>query len=192
MKAGRDDTPSIREIGELTARLRRLSAAGRNADPVERASFLAEKDALLARIEESTRSAGARAVDERRADADGWFAGGYDAAHSAHLADLGGVDVDASEGAPPTAGLGYAVPPDVDGRTLPPWPAGTMPAEMLDGIEERRTAPARPDDPAEFRARIDALREQICRRDADDARAVETGEWARDEAVEADDDGCSR
>ena len=42
--------PSIREITELTARLRRLSAAGRDADPAERAAFLADKDALIERI----------------------------------------------------------------------------------------------------------------------------------------------
>lgn len=47
------DTPSIREITELTARLRRLSAAGRDAEPAERAAFLAEKDALIERITSS-------------------------------------------------------------------------------------------------------------------------------------------
>lgn len=85
-------------------------------------------------------------------------------------------------------------PTDVDGRLLPPWPAGTMPAEMLDGIEERRTASAQPDDPAEFRARIEALRQQIRERDAirGDTRATETGEWAQDQNADADEDGWSR
>src|SRR5690349_17671032 len=45
-----DTTPSIAEIAALTARLRALSNAGPGADPQERARFLADKDALLARI----------------------------------------------------------------------------------------------------------------------------------------------
>lgn len=48
--SARDDTPSIREIAELTARLRALSNAGRHGDPAEREAFLADKDALIARI----------------------------------------------------------------------------------------------------------------------------------------------
>lgn len=42
--------PTVAEIAALTARLRMLSTQGRNADPAERAAFLADKDALLARI----------------------------------------------------------------------------------------------------------------------------------------------
>lgn len=49
--AARDDIPSIREIADLTRRLRTLSTAGRDADPTERAAFLADKAALIARIE---------------------------------------------------------------------------------------------------------------------------------------------
>ncbi len=48
-----DDAPSTREIAELTGRLRRLSVAGSDADAAERAAFLADKDALLARIPDS-------------------------------------------------------------------------------------------------------------------------------------------
>ena len=58
MAARNEDTPSIREIAELTRRLRELSNAGRDADPAERAAFLADKDALIARIEASTHRAG--------------------------------------------------------------------------------------------------------------------------------------
>ena len=57
MTARNEDMPSIREIAELTARLRRLSAAGRYADPAERAACLADKDALIARIEAAYRRA---------------------------------------------------------------------------------------------------------------------------------------
>ena len=58
MTARNEDMPSIREIAELTARLRRLSAAGRNVDPAERAAFLSDKDALIARIKAATHRAG--------------------------------------------------------------------------------------------------------------------------------------
>lgn len=44
------DEPTIDEIADLSRRLRALSAAGRDADPAERAAFLADKDALIARI----------------------------------------------------------------------------------------------------------------------------------------------
>lgn len=49
-RSGRDGAPTIREIAELTARLRELSAPGRRVDPRERAAFLTDKDALVARI----------------------------------------------------------------------------------------------------------------------------------------------
>ncbi|WP_300008285.1 hypothetical protein [Pseudonocardia sp.] len=42
--------PTVREIAELTARLRELSARGREVDPDQRAAFLADKHALLNRI----------------------------------------------------------------------------------------------------------------------------------------------
>jgi hypothetical protein len=45
-----DNPPSTAEIAALTARLRALSNAGVAADPAERARFLADKDALIARI----------------------------------------------------------------------------------------------------------------------------------------------
>ena len=42
--------PSLAEIAALTARLRTLSNTAAGADPVERARFLADKDALMDRI----------------------------------------------------------------------------------------------------------------------------------------------
>jgi len=42
--------PSIREIAELTARLRQLATAGIHADVAEQSAFLADTDALLDRI----------------------------------------------------------------------------------------------------------------------------------------------
>lgn len=42
--------PTVAEIADLTRRLRGLTTAGRDADPAERAAFLADKRALLARI----------------------------------------------------------------------------------------------------------------------------------------------
>ncbi|MBN9102337.1 MAG: hypothetical protein J0I49_30195 [Pseudonocardia sp.] len=46
----RPTPPSVREIAALTARLRELSARGRDVDEADRAAFLVDKDALLARI----------------------------------------------------------------------------------------------------------------------------------------------
>ncbi|MHA6628359.1 hypothetical protein ACU61A_23220 [Pseudonocardia sichuanensis] len=47
---GGGPAPSVREIADLTARLRTLTTAGRDVDPAERAAFLADKAAILARI----------------------------------------------------------------------------------------------------------------------------------------------
>lgn len=54
ISAGRE-RPSVAEIAELTARLRRLTRAGVSADPAEREAFLVAKRELLARIEEADR-----------------------------------------------------------------------------------------------------------------------------------------
>ncbi|OLS99362.1 hypothetical protein BJF90_39315 [Pseudonocardia sp. CNS-004] len=49
--AGRtDQPPTVREIAAFAARLRAVAAAGPDVDPAERAAFLADKAALLARI----------------------------------------------------------------------------------------------------------------------------------------------
>ena len=45
-----DSPPTLAEIAAFTRRLRALSAAGSDADPVELAAFLADKAALFARI----------------------------------------------------------------------------------------------------------------------------------------------
>lgn len=42
--------PTVAEIAALTARLRDLSARGWDVDPAERTAFLADRDALMARI----------------------------------------------------------------------------------------------------------------------------------------------
>lgn len=46
---------TVREIADLTARLRRITQAGPAADPAEREAFLVAKRELLARIEEASR-----------------------------------------------------------------------------------------------------------------------------------------
>ncbi len=51
MNRDHGSTPSIAEIAALTARLRDLTSAGASADPAARAAFLADKDALIARID---------------------------------------------------------------------------------------------------------------------------------------------
>lgn len=47
----RPDIPTMREITDLLTRLRAVSGRGAGADPTERAAFLADKHALIARIE---------------------------------------------------------------------------------------------------------------------------------------------
>lgn len=42
---------SVHEIAELTARLRRITEAGQDSDPVEREAYLAAKRELIERIE---------------------------------------------------------------------------------------------------------------------------------------------
>lgn len=59
-RSGREGAPTVREIAELTARLRELSTQGRSADPGERAAFLADKHALLGRITDSQHDGGDR------------------------------------------------------------------------------------------------------------------------------------
>jgi hypothetical protein len=51
MTAGADRGPTVAEIAALTARLRTLSQAGRDADPAEVDRFLADKHELLDRID---------------------------------------------------------------------------------------------------------------------------------------------
>jgi hypothetical protein len=50
------DSPSVREIAELIGRLRQLTTAGPDADPAERAAFLANKDDLIERITNADRT----------------------------------------------------------------------------------------------------------------------------------------
>jgi hypothetical protein len=47
--------PSVQEIAEVTAELRRVLELGSAADPAEREAVLAAKRELLARIEEADR-----------------------------------------------------------------------------------------------------------------------------------------
>lgn len=49
----RPAAPTVREIAELTARLRDITARGRDVDAGERAQLLADKEALIARMTES-------------------------------------------------------------------------------------------------------------------------------------------
>lgn len=58
---GREGAPTVREIADLLGGLRELSARDREIEPRERAAFLADKEALLARITES-----ATATDEQQ------------------------------------------------------------------------------------------------------------------------------
>lgn len=61
----RPAAPSVREIAALTARLRAISTLGRAVAPAERAQFLADKDALIARITAADTDRSRAAVRER-------------------------------------------------------------------------------------------------------------------------------
>jgi hypothetical protein len=131
-----DNRPSIAEIAALTRHLRELSAQDRDADPAERAAFLAEKDALLARIVDS--DAGSAPDQELHR-------------HRAHLDRTSGpddvvYDADDSQWWHPGGSARLDLPhPDM----LPPVPQ-----------------PAHEVDPDELAARVAALREQITDRQA--------------------------
>lgn len=131
-----DNRPTIAEFAALTHRLRELSAQGCDADPADRAAFLAEKDALLARIVDS--DAGP-ASDRELHD------------HRAHLDRTAGpddvvCDADDSQWWHPGGSARLDLPhPDM----LPPLPQ-----------------PAHEVDPDELAARLAALREQITDRHA--------------------------
>ena len=64
------ESPTIAEIAALTARLRELTTPGRPVDEAERAAFLADKNALLARITEADHD---MHDDGEEADLDGEF-----------------------------------------------------------------------------------------------------------------------
>lgn len=61
--------PTVREVADLAARLRSLR--GRDVDPAERAAFLADKEALIARITGSPPARQGVTLDEATVAADG-------------------------------------------------------------------------------------------------------------------------
>lgn len=61
----RPAAPTVREIAALTARLREITAQGRDVDPAEQAQFLADKDALIARGTATETDRSRAAVRER-------------------------------------------------------------------------------------------------------------------------------
>jgi hypothetical protein len=80
--------PTAREVADLTARLRQLSAPGRHVDPDERAAFLDDKHALLDRIAAAERAPQPGAADDVigcREAADRLVVMGHDRAHAETL-----------------------------------------------------------------------------------------------------------
>ena len=74
---GPERVPSVAEVAALTCRLRELSTAGPGAEPAARVAFLADKQALLARIDpaltnpsvtDHAPAAGYRAAEHQAAD----------------------------------------------------------------------------------------------------------------------------
>lgn len=66
-RSGRGGAPTVREIADLIGRLRELSLDGSDIDPGERAAFLADKDALLARIADSNMASDSERYDGEQA-----------------------------------------------------------------------------------------------------------------------------
>lgn len=171
----RDGRPTIVEVAALTHRLRELSARGRDADPAERAEFLAKKDALFARI------ADAGPVSDQALHQ-----------HCAHLDRTDGpddvvFDADDSQWWHPGGSARLDLPhPDV----LPPWEQlapGAVPAELaaraaalreqagVDGASARTVREGEHQVPwwaVVDGAEMEARREQLARWH-DDAPAVE-------------------
>ncbi len=128
----RHDRPTIAEVVALTRRMRELSSQGHDADPAERAAFLAEKDALLARIADS--AAGPAPGRELHH-------------HRSHLNRTDGpdyVEFDTEDSQWHPGGSARLDLPHPD--ALPPW---EQPAYAVDGVPEQiimhdagpRTAP---------------------------------------------------
>lgn len=148
--------PSVAEIAALSRRLRELSAQGRDADPTERAAFLADKDALLARIalaRDADTYVGAEETAEQRHD------------HRVPPNRIAPADTDL----PPETMIGR----EPGARpSMPPWmreQAARHEAEVAAGT----AAALRADDTAELQARIEELRERIAARSAGLPEAAE-------------------
>lgn len=163
--------PSVSEIAALNRRLRELSAQGRDADPAERAAFLADKDALLARIADTHTDFGGEFLP----------ADGVGQEPHGHHARLGRRDEVADDAA----------------VAMPEWmreQARRTEAEIAAG----NAPPPRPDDLDELAARIATLQERIAARDTDasftgrtvdpeqDARGDQLARWHRDDTTEND------
>lgn len=171
----RPTPPSVREIAALTARLRELSGRDRSADPVqdeaERAVFLADKDALFARIPhaatDGTDSAGDGRVPHSHAAIIDRSEPPGTVDDAVHLDDLDRPWT--VQGT--TRDTAHAVVAD-RGRDGAVWLV--MPEQMREQarraearIDDGTAGPAQLDDPAEIAARVAALRERIAARDTD-------------------------
>ncbi|GAA3242508.1 hypothetical protein GCM10017691_46650 [Pseudonocardia petroleophila] len=149
--------PSVAEIAALTRRPRELSAPGRTVDPRERAAFLADKDALIARITDTTDA------DSDAADTD---AGGE--GHE-HLARTGRTDQASEEGWWARA---ESTDPTVEAVTFDA--AGYYSDARLAAIAQARAAGDT--------ERAERLQNAPWSTPADDERAPEMPEWMREQA----------
>src|SRR5690242_12388776 len=132
------DVPTAAEIAALTARLGELSSAGAAADDADRARFLADKDALIARITDAAR----HADPPPRSREDAWAA----AAAEDALTEL--VRARAEEGRYALVGpSGRTWRTDPDGRPVEPGrrgrAQGPAPAHGPQGVHGHRTHMAR-------------------------------------------------
>lgn len=204
----RADRPSVAEIAALTRRFRELSAPGRTVDPTERAAFLADKDALLARITDTTDADTADAERHEhvartgrtdQAPEEGWWARAESADPTAEPAtfDVAGYYSDArlaaiaqaraagdTERAERLQNAPWSTSQDVEQvPEIPEWmreQARRTEAEIADGTY----VASPPDDLTRFADRLAALREQT---DPDaSGRRDQLARWHHDDHAAAE------
>lgn len=191
--------PSVAEIAALTRRLRELSAPGRAVDPGERAAFLADKDALIARITDTHAATDTDAATDRelhqhtarigRADqsADPTVqtvtfdvAGYYSDAHLAAMAEARAAGE--TERAERLQNAPWSAPAEDEWvPAMPDWmreQARRTEAAIADGTY----VPGPPDDLARFTDRLAALRGQTV--EDDPARREQLARWHTDDTAD--------
>jgi hypothetical protein len=202
--------PSVAEIAALTRRLRELSTPGRAVDPRERAAFLADKDALIARIADTHEATDTDAVTGRelhqhtarlgrtdQAPQRGWWAraesadpsvqavtsdvaGYYSDAHLAAIADARAAGD--TERAEQLQDAPWSAPAE-DERVpaMPDW-MREQARRTEAAIADGTHVPGPPDNLARFTDRLAALRGQTV--EDDPARREQLARWHTDDTAD--------
>jgi len=194
-----ESRPTVREIAALTARLRYLTASGRDVDAAERAAFLADKHALIERITaaaERTRrhdrarerpskgqwSAQARSSDPAQLPISFDASGYYSDAQIAEIADaLAAGDTDRAQHLQDRPWTAQDTTVDTGHAAVGNGPAGFGTLHEHVAVCGRPAAPAPFVDPDQ-----EARREQLTRWHTDDTTGDET---TLDDRRDVGDDG---